>query len=159
MKKTFVLAAQSFHKNYVFNYNGGQVYCYDIEVAIEGDKATISNFFNLAAQSTEWSVGVDMDVEGVYDAEAKTITIPTSDVFEEATIAGTIGDSYTEMLVAGTVNETGQFAPDDELVLYIDGDFDRIYAKQNIASMHWFTSLNMSFGMQVSYRTFEACTL
>lgn len=40
MKKTFVLAAQSFHKNYVFNYNGGQVYCYDIEVAIEGDKAT-----------------------------------------------------------------------------------------------------------------------
>ena len=159
MKKTFVLAAQSFHKNYVFNYNGGQVYCYDIEVAIEGDKATISNFFNLAAQSTEWSVGVDMDVEGVYDAEAKTITIPTSDVFEEATIAGTIGDSYTEMLVAGTVNETGQFAPDDELVLYIDGDFDRIYAKQNIASMHWFTSLNMSFGMQVSYRTFEAFAL
>lgn len=156
VKKTLFVAAQTFYKNYVFNFDGGEIKTYDIEVTIDGDKATISNMFNLAAQSTEYMVGVDYDVTGTYDAASKTITIPTSTQLEDGTIAGTIGESYTEILVAGTVNESGQFAPDPELVFHVEGDFEGLTTTQHVGIMHYFTAIGMTYGMQTIYRDMQA---
>lgn len=48
-----------------------------------GDKVIFHAFFNYGAQSADWNVCTDEDFEGVYDAEAKTITVKASDLAGE----------------------------------------------------------------------------
>lgn len=152
----YFVAAQTFHKDYLFNYEGGAVTTYDIGLKVEGDKVTISNFFNLEAQSTEWMKGVDFDVEGVYDAEAHTITIPAIQTYENATKCGTIGDTYTCILAAGEVNDKGQMAPADELVFNVIGDFEAITTDMDFGIMNYIEAAGMAYGFQTMYRNFYA---
>lgn len=154
--KEFFVAAQTYHSSYVFHYDGGDIKTYNIGIAVDGDKVTISNFFNLEAQSTEWSVGVDYDVVGTYDADAKTITIPTPTNFDNATIAGTVGDYYTEVLACGTVTEDGKMAPADELVLNVIGDFEAIESDMSFGIMNYTNDGSFSYGVQTLYRRFYA---
>lgn len=151
----YFTVAQKYHKGYTFNYDGGDVTTYNIGVTVDGDKVTISNLFNLEAQSTDWSKGVDYDVVGTYDADAKTITIPASGDFETATICGTIGTSYTEILLAGTVTEDGKLAAAPELVLNVVGDFEAITTDMDFGIMNYMDPYG-SMGMQAIYRTFYA---
>lgn len=152
----YFVAAQTFHKDYLFNYEGGAVTTYDIGLKVDGDKVTISNFFNLEAQSTEWVKGEDWDVVGTYDAEAHTITIPTiaSDL-ESATVCGLIGDSKA-VLVSGIVSEDGQLAPADELVFNVVGDFESLSTDMNFGIGLWYDWYGGIMGFQTLYRRFEA---
>lgn len=150
------VAAQTYQKDYAFNYDGGDVTTYDITVTVDGNTATISNFFNLEAQSTDWSKGVDYDVTGVYDPDAKTITIPVSDNIDNATICGTIGDYYTEILMAGTVNEDNKMTNTRDLVLNVVGDFEALTTDMDFGIMHW-TEWGGLLGTQTMYRKFHAC--
>lgn len=154
-KKTMQLVAQKFHKGYTFNYNGGDIVTYEVEVTIDGNTATINNFFNLEAQSTEYSQGVDYEVTGVYDPDARTITFPIAENITDGTIAGTIGTSYTAIVLAGTVTPDNKLIPDDELVLYVNEDFTSITTKQNVGIINYYTSLGLNFGFQTIYRSME----
>lgn len=154
--KQYTVAAQTYHSSYVFNYEGGDVKTYSIGIAVDGDQVTISNFFNLEAQSTEWAVGVDYDVVGTYDATAKTITIPTSTNFDNATVAGTIGTYYTEVLACGEVTEDGKLAPADELVFNVIGDFEAIETDMSFGIINYTNDGSFSYGTQTLYRRFYA---
>lgn len=152
---SLTVAAQTYHKDYRFNYNGGTVTTYSITVSRNGDKVTIGNLFNLEAQSTDWSKGVDYDITGTYDETAGTITIPTLQDFENATLAGTIGTYYTCVLVSGTVTTDGKMTPADELVLNVTGDFEEITATQDFGIMNY-TPEGVAMGTQTLYRRFNA---
>ncbi|MGM9687779.1 MAG: choice-of-anchor J domain-containing protein [Alloprevotella sp.] len=116
----FFALAQSFHKNYMFNYDGGEVYAYNIGVAINGTKATLTNLFDMYAASADaWARSYDFPVDGVYDAEAKTITIPTT---EAGIVCGDYGGYYNAILLAGTVSENGALTPSEELVFNVTCD-------------------------------------
>lgn len=152
----YFVAAQTYHKDYVFNYEGGAVTTYDIGVKVDGDKVTISNFFNLEAQSTEWMQGEDWDVEGVYDAEAHTVTIPALQDYESSTKCGKIGDTYICILAAGEVNAQGQMAPADELVFNVVGDFEALTTDMDFGIMNYIEAAGMAYGFQTMYRNFYA---
>jgi len=154
--KEFFVAAQTYHKNYVFQYEGGAIATYPIDITVDGDKVTISRLFNLEAQSTEYSKGVDYDITGTYDSSAGTITIPTSTNFENATIVGTIGDYFTEVLVAGVVSEDGKLAPQNELVFNVIGDFEAITTDTSFGIMNYDNAGTMPYGTQTLYRGFYA---
>ncbi len=154
--KEYFVAAQKYHQSYTFVYDGGDIVTYNIGVKVDGDKVTISNLFNLEAQSTDWSIGVDYDIVGTYDATAGTITIPTSSNFDQATIAGTIGTYYTEVLACGTVTEDGKMAPADELVFNVIGDFEAITTDTSFGIMNYTNDGSTVYGAQTLYRGFYA---
>lgn len=154
--KEYFVAAQTYYKDYVFRYEGGAITTYNIDIRVDGDKVTISRLFNLEAQSTDWSVGVDYDIIGTYDATSNTITIPTSSNFEDATIAGTVGTSFTEVLAAGTVTEDGKLAPQDQLVFQVIGDFEAITTDTSFGIMNYTNDGGMVYGTQTLYRGFYA---
>lgn len=154
--KEYFVAAQKYHKSYVFSYEGGDITTYPIDIRVDGDKVIISRLFNLEAQSTEWSVGVDYDITGTYDATSNTITIPTSSNFDNATVAGTIGTYYTEVLVAGTVTEDGKLAPQDQLVFQVIGDFEAITTDTSFGIMNYTNDGGTTMGTQALYRGFYA---
>lgn len=152
----YFVAAQKYYKGYSFNYQGGDIVTYDIGIKRDGTKVTISNLFNLEAQSTEWMKGVDFDVEGVYDEAAHTITIAAPQDYESATQCGTIGDTYTCLLVAGEVNTAGQISPAESLVFNVIGDFEAIEATQSFGILNYMSSIGSVLGMQTLYRQFYA---
>ena len=71
--------AQSFHKDYTFIYEGGETYSYNIGLAINGTKATITNLFDMYNQSaTEWARSYDYPVDGTYDASTNKLATQTT---------------------------------------------------------------------------------
>ncbi len=152
----YFAVAQKFHRSYTFMYDGGDIITYPIDIKVDGDQVTISKLFNLEAQSTDWSKGVDYDVTGTYDASTGTITIPTPSNFNNATIAGLIGDYYTEVLVAGTVTEDGKLVPKDNLVLKVTGDFEAISTDDHFGIMNYTNDGSTIYGTQALYRGFYA---
>ena len=112
---SYFAVAQSFHNGYTFNYEGGDIFTYNVGLALDGTKATFTNLFNmLAASADSYYQSYDYPVEGVYDADAKTITIATGTT--GVACGNYMGGYYTAMLLAGTVNETGTLTPTEELV-------------------------------------------
>lgn len=152
---SFFAVAQSYYKSYTFTYTGGDVKTYNIGVAVDGTKVTFSKLFNLY-DPTSWSVSSDSDVVGTYDATAKTITIPTSTVFANATIAGKIYNYYPGVLLSGTVDEEGNLTPADNLVFHVEGDFDRIYTDQSFGISEYTADGSSSYGFYKMYRSFSA---
>ena len=122
--------AQSFHKNYVFNYEGGEIFNYNVGLAIDGTKATFTNLFNMyEASLSSWSRCYDYPVEGVYDAEAGTITIPTT---VNGIVCGDYGGYYDAMLLAGEISEGGTLTPAEELVFNVTTGEDGQIAAQAV---------------------------
>lgn len=152
----YFAVAQSFYKNYAFTYDGGEVTTYNVGVAVDGTKVTFTKLFNLYDPENTWSVSEDYPVSGTYDPVAKTITIPTSTVFANATIAGTTGSGYYLcVLQSGIVNEEGKLSPADNLVLNVDGDFERIWTNQNFGIAQYTTDGSQSYGFSKVYRSFS----
>lgn len=152
---TLFAVGQSFHENYSFNYDGGTIYTYNVDLKIEGTKATFTNLFDLVANGSEWSPNEEYEVEGVYDENTKTITIQTSTVFDNATIVGKVMNYYTGVLSAGTVGADGKMAPAEQLVFKVEGDFDRVYTEQNFGVAEYTPDGSMSYGFWRVYRNFS----
>ena len=155
---TFVVA-QSFYKDtYYFHPEGGDVKTYNLRFKREGDKVTFYNLFNLAANSSEWSVEADNAVVGAYDTTTGTITIPTDTLFSNATIAGTSDNGFYNLaLFSGTMQTDGSMKPDMKLVLNVTDDFRTITTTQNFGLMQ-FSYRNAKYGFKDVYRTFKAYT-
>lgn len=146
--------AQSYYKNYKFTYDGGDVLTYDIGIAVDGTKVTFTKLFNLYDPTDEFNTNSDYPVSGTYDPDAKTITIPTSTILANATVAGQIMGYYNAVLVAGTVDEQGDLSTDDCLVFHVEGDFDKIYTDQAFGVSEY-TSTGVSYGIYQLYRNFQ----
>lgn len=147
----YYAVAQSYHSNYQFKPEGGDVFGYNIGLCIDGGKATITNLFNMLASSTSWSISYDYPVEGVYDAEAGTITIPTT---TEGIPCGSYSSGYYEaMLVAGEVSENGVLTPAEELVFDLtfaeDGSVATLTAASSFAARY-------TYGNIMVYKSFTA---
>lgn len=147
----YYAVAQSFHKDYQFNYAGGAVYSYPIGLALDGTKATLTNLFDMYNQSaTAEARSHDYPVEGVYDADAKTITIPTT---KQGIVCGTLGGYYDLMLLAGEVTEGGQLTPAEELVFDVttdaQGRIRTLTARQNFLARY-------DYGTTRVYKSFTA---
>lgn len=148
--------AQSFYKSYTFTYEGGDIVTYNVGVAIDGTKVTFTKLFNLFDPTVTWTVNEDYPVSGTYDPAAKTITIPTSTVFANATIAGSMHNGYYMcVLQSGTVNEDGKLSPADNLVFNVDGDFDRIWTNQHFGISQYTADGSHSYGFSKVYRSFS----
>ncbi|MGI6222226.1 MAG: choice-of-anchor J domain-containing protein [Prevotella sp.] len=150
----YFAVAQSYYSNYSFHYEGGDVLTYNVGVAVDGTKVTFSKLFNLY-DPTAWSKSTDSLIVGTYDAANKTITIPTSTVFSEATIAGSIYNYYVGVLMAGTVNEDGKLTPDDNLIFHVEGNFERIYTDQSFGISEYTPDGSQSYGFYRMYRNFS----
>lgn len=147
----YYCSAWSFHKNYSFYYEGGEVRNYTVEITYEGTTATIKRLFNLVdgyptAQNEEY------DITGVWDEAAGTITIPTPTDFENATRVGYIQNFYIGCLFAGEVSETGTLVPEDELVFYVSDDKAHITTEQNFAVANFMESSASQMGFYTTYK-------
>ena len=112
---SYFAVAQSFHVGYTFNYEGGDIFTYNVGLALDGTKATFTNLFDMLASSAgSYYQSYDYPVDGVYDADAKTITIATGT--SGVACGNYMGGYYTAMLMAGTVSESGTLTPAEELV-------------------------------------------
>lgn len=151
----YFAATQSYRKNYVFTYEGGDIATYNVGIAINGTKVTFKNLFNLYNPS-DYTPSKEYTVDGTYDPETKTITIPTPSKFSNATVIGEIGGYLVATLVCGTVDEKGNLAPDDKLVFDVIGDFDAIKTTQSIGVGEWTKDGSQSYGIFKSYRNFYA---
>lgn len=119
---SYFTAAQSYYTSNTFQADGGEVTTFNVGVAVDGNKVTFKNFFNLDPSSNE-----EYTMTGTYDATTKTITIPASVTFDNATVVASMMEYYVGTLIVGQVDENGQITTDDNLVLHVDGNFDRIY--------------------------------
>lgn len=153
---TYFTATQTYMKNYVFNYDGGDITTYNVGVAVDGTKVTFKNMFNLYDPTIAWYTNTEYNVEGTYDPVAKTITIPTSSNFANATVVGDIAGYYTAILVSGTVDEEGKMSPDANLVFNVIGDFDAITTNQSFGIAEYTRDGSQSYGMYKTYRKFYA---
>lgn len=150
----FVFLGQSFYAGYSFSYDAGDIINRTAKITIDGDKVIFHKFFNYEAQSSEWNVCEDEDFEGVYDAEAKTITVTTSSDYDEATIvAHTYSGYYDIVMLGGTANAQGQFVADGEIVFDVIGDFEQIKARNHIM-LFSFANGYMS-GATAGFRSFN----
>lgn len=147
---SYFTAAQSYYAGYSFNADGGDVKTYHVGVAVNGNQVTFKNFFNLYNPNS-YAPNVEYDMTGTYDATAKTITIPASTSFANATVVGDLMNYYKGTLIAGQITEEGKITPDENLVLYVDGDFDRIYSKgQVIGVAMWTPDGSTNYGVSSS---------
>lgn len=136
--------AQSYHTGYTFNYNGGDIFSYTITLTREGNKVTLNNLFDMEAQSAgSWSVSKDLPVEGTYDEAAKTITIPVG------TVCGDYGGYYDAVISGGTVSENGVLTPSAEIVFDVEGDLERITAREALAATYTYGTIRI-------YKSFTA---
>lgn len=151
----YFAVAQSYYKSYTFTYEGGDILTYDLGIAVDGTKVTFKNLFNLYDPNETYYTNSEYPVSGTYDPKAKTITIPTSTVFANATVVGEIMGYYTGVLVSGLVDEEGNIAPDDNLVFHVEGDFDKIYTDQAFGVSEYTPDGSASYGIYKFYKSFQ----
>lgn len=144
-------AVRSYYEGYTFKSDGGDVFSFDLGIAVEGNKVTFKNLFSLYNPS-DYSPSTDVPVVGTYDAEKKTITIPTKTNFAEATIAGYFYNYYPAVLMCGTITESGKLAPDNELVFTVEGDFDYITTDQAVCAFMYTADGSQSYGVQEAFK-------
>lgn len=152
----YFTAAQTYMKNYSFTYDGGDIKIYDIGIAVDGTKVTFKNLFNLYDPDNTYYVNTEYPVEGVYDPQQKTITIPASTNFANATVVGILGGAYVGTLICGTVDEEGTLSPQTELVFNVEGDFEAITTDQSFGVAQYTANGSQSYGQYVTYRSFRA---
>ncbi len=152
----YYVAAQSTRRSYTFVPNGGDILTYNIGIAREGNKVTFKNFFDLF-NPADYSPSLDYDFSGTYDEATQTVTIPTSTVFEEGTVAGIIYNYYTGLLACGQMSETGTLIPDDQLVFHVEGDFEKLTTDQVVGISEYMPSGGQSYGLYKSYRRMVIC--
>ena len=154
----YFAAGQSVFSNWTYTPVGGDVKTYDMEVAVDGDKVTLSNFFNLYDPSS-WAPIQEQSITGTYNATDKTITIPASTTFANSTVVGTIMNYYKGTLAAGTIDDSGTFTPVENLVLHVDGDFERIYLDGMVAGVYmWAPNGTKNYGISSNAQCWKYLT-
>lgn len=150
----YLVAAQSHAKDYTFVYEGGDFSVWDIDVTVDGTEVTFEHLFHVEALSPSWNPFVDEVITGVYDAEAKTVTIaaPTG---ANGTVVAT-GQSSFITVVSGDVNESAQLLPDDKLVFDVEtnasGTITRMTARKAIVLPTYYGTA--TYGNNAMYRQF-----
>lgn len=147
----YFTAVQSYYSGYSFNVEGGDVLSYNIGVAIDGNKVTFTNFFNLYDPNS-YSSAHDIPFSGTYDPDKKTITVSTKTAFADATICGDFYGYYPAVLLCGKVGDDGKLAPDNELVFKVEGDFERITTDQAIYAYMYTADGSQSYGAQEGFK-------
>lgn len=155
----YFTASQSYYSNYQFKENGGDLKTYNIGVAVNGNQVTFKNFFNLY-NPADWAPCYEQTITGTYDANSKTITIPASDAFDNATVIGKISNYYIGTLCAGRLDEFGLLTTDENLVLHVDGDFERIYTDgQAVGVSLWSPDGSYCYGPSASSALFKSMVI
>ncbi len=162
----YYVAAQSHSVDGSFVYAGGDFLLWSIDVTVDGTNVTFDGLFNVGPFSPDWNPYVDVSVTGVYDAEAKTVTIdaPTG---ANGTVVATGNGSFLTV-ISGDVNEAGQLSPDDKLVFDVltddQGNIARMTARKAIVLPTYYGQY--SYGNNAVYRQFiinlpgdDACLL
>lgn len=148
----YFVVAQSYHNGYTFNYDGGDIFTYNVGLCIDGTKATFTNLFDMeAASAGSYYQSYDTPVEGVYDAEAKTITIATGNT---GVICGNyMGGYYDAYLTAGVVSSAGVITPDEALIFDVttaaDGSIATITARSAMRASYTYGNIRI-------YKSFAA---
>lgn len=152
----YYVVTQSTTKNYAFAPNGGDILSHNAGIAIEGTKVTFHNLFGLY-NPADWSPTIEYDFTGTYNEANKTITVPTSTVFSNATIVAYISNYYVGTLVCGDIDNTGTLYPEDELVFHVEGDFEKLTTDQAIGITYTMPDGSASYGLYKSFRRILAC--
>ena len=152
----YYAVAQSTTRNYQFARNGGDILSYNIGIARDGNQVTFKNFFNLY-NPTDYSSFIEITITGTYDEATKTVTVPTSSVFETATVIGLISNYYVATLVCGQMDNTGTLYPDETLVFKVEGDFEKLTSDQSLGVAYYPPSGGQSYGLYKSYRRLVIC--
>lgn len=137
---------ESFFEYYEFYHDGGEFFTYDVDITIDGTKATIKNLFNFAANPDE--ACTEEEITGVYDPSLHTITIPTPKEYDKATIVGQYYGSMPIVLLAGTVDANQQMSHASQLVFNVSDDCKTISTQQDFAAM-----IYQSNGSPYGYKT------
>ena len=140
----YFAVVKSFIHNWAFSYDGGDDLLYTIGIARDGNKVTFANFFNVY-NPTDYTPSHDLPFSGIYDAEAKTITVETP-----VPVMNYMGTYYpgVEMNV-GTFDEGGAFTEGGPLVFDVEGDFESITARDHMY-------IRYQYGDLIKYKTFTA---
>lgn len=146
--KTYFAIQKSMYSGYSFAYLSGDVLSWNVDVTIDGTTATISNLFNLDDPTNSYDTTTEADLIGYYDADAKTITIPTPTEFENATIAGMFYGVYPAVLSSGTVDSQGTLTPTSDLVFTVNDDLSMISTEQDYGVSMYAADGSMSWGFQ-----------
>ena len=145
---TYLAVQQSMYSGYSFAYLNGDVLMWDVDVTLDGTVATISNLFNLDT-GEEWDTTTEEDIVGTYDEAAGTITIPTSSVFQDATVVGSFYGVYPAVMFAGKVDASGMLVEvHDELVFTIDKETNSITTDQHYGCSMYTADGTQSYGVQ-----------
>ena len=150
----YLVAAQSFTKDYTFVFEGGDFSVWDINVTVDGTQVTFEHLFHVEALSPEWNPFVDELITGVYDAEAKTVSI-AAPVGAGGTVVAT-GQSSFITVISGEVNESAQMAPEANVVFDVltdaDGNITRMTSRYPIALPTYYGTA--TYGNNAVYRQF-----
>ena len=150
----YLVAAQSHASNSQFVYEGGDYSVWSIGVAINGTEVTFEHLFHVEALSPDWNPFVDELITGVYDAEAKTVTIAAPTGANGTVVAR--GQSSFITVVSGEVNESAQLKPDANLVFDVEtdanGTITRMTARKAIVLPTYYGTY--SYGNNAMYRQY-----
>lgn len=143
-------AFQSFYEDYEFHPQGGEFFSYPVTFSIDGEKAVVSNLFNLEAGYPE-DYSREYTLDGVYDESTRTLTIPTPREFDRATLAGEIYGYLPGVLLAGTAAPDGALTTDPALVFNVSEDGSRLSTSQAFGVM-MFSSEGSAVGWKCYYK-------
>ena len=150
----YLVAAQSFTKDYTFVFEGGDYSVWDINVTVDGTDVTFEHLFHIEALSPEWNPYVDEVITGVYDAEAQTVSI-AAPPGASGTVAATGNGSFITV-ISGEVNENAQMIPENYLVFDVqtdaDGKITRMTSRYPIALPTYYGQY--TYGNNAVYRQF-----
>ena len=150
----YLVAAQSHTLDYTFVYEGGDFSVWSIGVAVDGNNVTFEHLFHVEALSPDWNPYVDEVVTGVYDADAKTVTIPAPSGANGTVVATGNGSFLT--VISGEVSEGGQITSMGNVIFDVetaaDGTITRMTSRYPIALPTYYGQ--NTYGMNAVYRQY-----
>ena len=150
----YLVAAQSHTLDYTFVYEGGDFSVWSIGVAVDGNNVTFEHLFHVEALSPDWNPYVDEVVTGVYDADAKTVTIPAPSGANGTVVATGNGSFLT--VISGEVSEGGQMTSMGNVIFDVetaaDGTITRMTSRYPIALPTYYGQ--NTYGMNAVYRQY-----
>ena len=150
----YYVAAQNHAVDGVFAYEGGEFLLWSIDVTVDGTNVTFDRLFHVGAFSPDWNPYEDVSVTGVYDADAKTVTIDAPSGASGTVVATGNGSFLT--VISGDVNQNGQLSADNKLVFDVltdaNGTITRMTARKAIVLPTYYGTY--SYGNNAVYRQF-----
>jgi hypothetical protein len=150
----YLVAAQSHTVDYSFVYEGGDFSVWDIDVTVDGTDVKFEHLFHVEALSPEWNPYYDEVVTGVYDADAKTVTIAAPSGANGTVVATGNGSFLT--VISGEVSPAGQMTSNGSVIFDVetanDGTITRMTSRYAIALPTYYGQY--TYGTNAVYRQF-----